>query len=73
MVIYLDLQQPFDKVPHERLHNKHKYADIRDNLMAWIRGWLTERKQHILLNSQDLECLLVISGVPLETGPKYTT
>ena len=63
-VIYLDFQKAFDKVPHERLLSKLKAVGLGDNLIAWIRDWLTGRKQRVLLNGQDSEWLPVTSGVP---------
>ena len=63
-IIYLDFQKAFDKVPHERLIMKLKAAGIGDNLTAWIKDWLTGRKQRVLLNGKDSEWLPVTSGVP---------
>ena len=63
-VIYLDFQKAFDKVPHERLLKKLHSAGIGANLIAWIRDWLTDRKQRVLLNGQPSDWLPVTSGVP---------
>ncbi len=51
-------------MPHERLLSKLNSAGIGRNLTAWIRDWLTNRKQQVLLNGQASEWLPVTSGVP---------
>ncbi len=42
-VIYLEFQKAFDKVPHERLLKKLKSGELGDNLIAWIKDWLSGR------------------------------
>ena len=63
-VIYLDFQKAFDKVPHERLLRKLHAVGLGDSVCAWIRDWLTSRKQRVVLNGQSSEWLPVTSGVP---------
>ena len=40
-VVYMDLQKPFDTVPHKRLLYKIKYYGIIGNLLRWIAGFLS--------------------------------
>ena len=44
-VIYMDLQKAFDTVPHKRLLYKIEYYAITGNLLRWIAGFLSNRRQ----------------------------
>ena len=44
-IIYLDFQNVFDKVPHQRLLLKLKVHGIID----WIEQWLTDGRQRVVL------------------------
>ena len=63
-VIYLDFQKAFDKVPHKRLLNKIKSHGIIGNIHSWLKDWLTERKQRVVLNGKASNWRDVLSGVP---------
>jgi len=63
-VIYLDFAKAFDKVPRERLLNKVRAHGIRGRVLGWIRGWLTGRRQRVVLNGRFSSWEEVLSGVP---------
>ena len=42
-IIYLDFQEAFDKVPHQKVLLKLKAHGIRDGIIDWIEQWLTDR------------------------------
>ena len=63
-VIYLDFQKAFDKVPHNRLISKLRSHGIGEHLCAWIRDWLSDRQQRVVLNGEVSEWQNVTSGVP---------
>ena len=63
-VIYLDFQKAFDKVPHERLLLKLGSLGVRGNLLKWIRNWLSNRYQRVVINGEQSEWVEVTSGVP---------
>ena len=48
--LYLDLQKAFDSVPHQRLILKLERLGITGNLLRWIKNFLSERKQRVVLN-----------------------
>ena len=48
-VIYLDFQKAFDKVPHKRLLHKLKAMGIADEAYLWIKDWLNDRQQRVVL------------------------
>lgn len=63
-VIYLDFQKAFDKVPHSRLLLKIKALGIDGRVACWIKNWLTDRKQRVVLNGCNSDWCDVFSGVP---------
>ena len=48
-VDFLDLAKAFDSVPHERLLLKLKSNGIDGRLHAWLRHFLTGRRQRVIL------------------------
>ena len=62
--VYLDFAKAFDKVPHRRLLMKLKAHGIDGVVLEWIRRWLTDRKQRVILNGGTSDWLPVLSGVP---------
>jgi len=54
----------FDSVPHERLLVKLKAHGIKGNVLQWIQGFLTERKQAVVIDGVKSTTSNVLSGVP---------
>ena len=63
-VIYFDFQKAFDTVPHERLLSKLESYGISGNIKLWIKNFLNERKQRVVLKDSFSHFHKVISGVP---------
>ena len=63
-VIFLDYEKAFDTVPHERPLKKVSTLGIKGNLLNWLRGFLTGRKQRVIINSATSNWDPVTSGVP---------
>ena len=63
-VIYLDFRKAFDSVPHERLFVKLRAYGIAGNILYWIRSFLTDRKQRVVVRNKASEFRSVTSGVP---------
>ena len=72
-VIYLDYAKAFDKVDHEILLKKLYAYGIRGNLFKWIRSYLCDREQTVVINGKSSTPAKVISGVPQGTvlGPIF--
>ena len=63
-VIYLDFAKAFDKVEHNILLQKlHNYG-IRGNLYEWIKAFLSNRTQTVVVDGHHSDPKPVISGVP---------
>ena len=64
-LILLDFSKAFDKVNHSKLLRKlHQYG-IRGNALNWIRAFLGNRSQTVVLDGEESGSVPVTSGVPL--------
>ena len=62
--IYLDFQKAFDTVPHIRLLKKLEGYGITGKILGWIKNFLTDRKQKVVLNGSHSDWTEVTSGIP---------
>ena len=63
-LILLDFSKAFDKVNHAKLLWKlHQYG-IRGKALGWIRGFLGNRSQSVVLDGEESDSVPVTSGVP---------
>ena len=51
-IVYLDFQKAFNKVQHQRLLLKLKAHGIGDGIINWIEKWLTNRRQHVVVDGE---------------------
>ena len=63
-VIYLDFCKAFDSVPHERLLKKLEAYGVTGRLLKWIRAFLSDRKQRVVVRGCQSKWASVTSGVP---------
>ena len=63
-LILLDFSKAFDKVAHEKLLLKLHFYGIRGNTLNWIKDFLDNRSQSVLLNGSNSDSIPVSSGVP---------
>lgn len=70
-VAYTDFMKAFDKVPHERLLLKLESFGICGKVLQWLRTFLTNRKQRVIVNHEESKWEPVSSGIPQGTvlGP----
>ena len=62
--ILLDFSKAFDKVPRQRLLVKLAYYGIQGMLLDWVKDFLSNRSQIVILNNACSEPTEVLSGVP---------
>jgi hypothetical protein len=62
-IILLDFAKAFDKVPHDRLLHKMEFYGIRQNTLEWIKQFLTNRAQSVILENHKSDPLDVVYGV----------
>ena len=69
--IYLDFAKAFDTVPHRRLLGKLQAYGIKGETLNWIKGFLHDRTQEVIVNGSKSVVGMVLSGIPQGTvlGP----
>ena len=63
-MVFLDISKAFDKVWHKGLLRKLESLGVRDPLLKWIRSYLSDRIQHVLIEGQSSDWDRVEAGVP---------
>ena len=63
-IIYIDFSKAFDKVPHRRLLVKLESLGFNDQLLKWIKSFLTGRTMSVKINQSLSDELDVSSGIP---------
>ena len=63
-LILLDFRKAFDNVAHEKLIQKLHHYGIRGDTLKWIKDFLDNRKQAVVINGVNSSCIPVSSGVP---------
>jgi hypothetical protein len=62
--IYLDFAKAFDTVPHERLLEKLKGMGVQGKVLQWIRSFLSDRVQKVIVEGEESGWRDVVSGIP---------
>ena len=62
--ILLDFSKAFDKVSHRLLLHKLAHYGIRNGVLQWIKDFLTDREQVVVVEGQRSSPADVSSGVP---------
>ena len=62
--VYLDFSKAFDKVDHHLLLKKLEAIGIKGKLLNWIKAFLSNRKQEVVVNGFKSFIFNVLSGVP---------
>ena len=63
-LILLEFSKAFDKVAHEKLIQRMHHYGIRGDTLKWIKDFLDNRKQAVVINGVNSNCIPVSSGVP---------
>ena len=62
--VFLDISKAFDKVWHDGLIFKMRQNGISGNLLKLFQNYLSNRKQHVVLNGFSSDYCSIDSGVP---------
>ena len=62
--IFFDLRKAFDTVPHQLLLDKLSNCGLNSQIISWVRNYLTDRKQRVVVGGSSSPEVPVISGVP---------
>ena len=63
-IIYTDFEKAFDKVPHHRLLSKLNSYGINEQLIRWVKAFLSNRVQCVRINDKLSGVKPVLSGIP---------
>ncbi|RVE54312.1 hypothetical protein evm_001139 [Chilo suppressalis] len=63
-VIYTDIEKAFDRVDHVILLQKLYQLGIRGDLFRWIKSYISNRKQAVVIGGDRSEFVNIPSGVP---------
>ena len=62
--VYCHFMKAFNKVPHKRLAHKVEKYGITGNIIGWIKSFLSERTQRVIIKSAESNPAPVTSGIP---------
>jgi hypothetical protein len=62
--VLLDFAKAFDKVPHSLLLKKLSNIGIEKKLIYWVKAFLTNRSQRVIVDGSLSNMVNVLSGVP---------
>jgi len=63
-VMVMDFSKAFDKVDHHKLVHKLKHMGVNPYITTWIKDFLQNRSQQVLVENKVSHSLPVLSGVP---------
>ena len=63
-LILFEVSKAFDKVAHEKLIQKLHHCGIRGDTLILIKDFVDNRKQAVVINGVNSNCIPVSSGVP---------
>ena len=63
----LDFSKAFDRVPHQRLLKKLEHYGVQSSTHSWIKVFLTDRTQQVLVEGSTSDSIKVLSWVPQGT------
>ena len=61
--IYLDFRKAFDTVPHQRLLRKLESYDINGRILGWVKDFLLNRHQQVVVNDKMSTWVDILSGI----------
>ena len=62
--VFFDISKAFDRVWHKGLLYKIEQMGICGDLLQWIKSYLSERKQKVIINGKESVVIEINAGVP---------
>lgn len=62
--VFFDLRKAFDSVPHQLLLDTQTSSGNPPHLFLWLRNYLSNRSQKVVVNGSSSRTSHVLSGVP---------
>ena len=62
-VVYLDFSKAFDVICHKRIIVKLEAIGVEGKVIEWIKNWLSDRRQRVVVEGNFSDWIEVISGV----------
>ena len=62
--VFCDISKAFDRVWHKGLLFKLRTIGCSDSIVYWFLSYLSNRRQHVVLNGQASDWASVLAGVP---------
>jgi hypothetical protein len=63
-VVFLDISKAFDRVWHKGLLHKLKACGITGKLLSWLKDYLSQRQQRVIVNGEHSDWGNIGAGVP---------
>ena len=63
-VVFCDISKAFDRVWHKGLLRKLESIGIKGSLLSWVKNYLSERKQRVVINNSTSSWRDINAGVP---------
>jgi hypothetical protein len=63
-VVFCDISKAFDQVWHKGLLRKLESIGIRGSLLSWVKNYLSEKKQRVVINNSTSSWHDINAGVP---------
>ena len=62
--MFFDFRKAFDSVPHRKLIDKMQDLGLNEHILLWVKSYLTDRSQKVIVNGKASDPTPVLSGVP---------
>ena len=62
--MFFDFRKAFDSVPHRKLIDKMQDLGLNEHILLWVKSYLTDRSQKVIVNGKASNPTPVLSGVP---------
>ena len=63
-VVFLDISKAFDRVWHKGLLHKLRKCGITGRLLDWLKDYLTDRQQRVIINGEFSDWGKINAGIP---------